>query len=60
MRYRNPALATDKLQPLFIGSARGEVVIVSLYLEVGVLEDRGELLAEITVGEENKTQAARS
>jgi len=56
----DPAVPTGCLQPFFVWSGRTKVGVVPLYAESGGLENAGELLAEVAVGEKDKAQAARS
>ncbi len=60
MGYRNPAALTDRLEPFFIRAIRREVVAMSFDLQTCGGEDLRKLRTQVAVGEEYKTQAARS
>lgn len=58
--YRDPASPANCLQPLLVRGVGGEVIIMPLYVKAGSRENGRELLAEVAIGKEDKTQAARS
>ena len=60
VRQCNPALRTDGLKPHLILTIWGEMVTMSLDGNSSGRQYVGELGAEISVGEENNRQAARS
>ena len=57
---RNPASLTDFCQPLLVGRIMCKVVCMALDDEASIPQYGGELLAEVSVREEYKTQATRS
>jgi hypothetical protein len=56
----NPSSRGNLTQPQFVCAVVREMVRVALYLEATLSENSWELEAKITVGEEDKAQAARS
>jgi hypothetical protein len=60
VRDRDASVLAAVFEPLFVRPLRQEEVVVSLDGERGCDENRGELLAEVPIGEIEPAHAARS
>ncbi len=60
MSDRNPAAITDRFQPFWVRSLRIEMVGMALHIQSRGTENFRKFLAQITIGEIDSTQAARS
>jgi len=59
-RDRNPAMRADAGQPFFVGRVVRKVIFVLFNPDAMGAENLGEPISEVSVGEIDKRQAARS